>query len=61
MNEQICARMTNVDPNAPDGPLNGSEQNVHVFESSLPAAEPGMCGRMEFRARLSLDEFHDCC
>lgn len=36
MNEQICARMTNVDPNAPDGPLNGSEQNVHVFESSLP-------------------------
>lgn len=33
---QICARMTNVGPNAPHGPLNGSGPNVHVFESSLP-------------------------
>lgn len=28
--------MTNVGPNAPHGPLNGSGPNVHVFESSLP-------------------------
>lgn len=36
INEQICARMTNVGPNAPDGPLNGSEPNTHVFDSPLP-------------------------
>lgn len=36
MNVQICARVTNVGPDAPDGPLNGSEPNVHVFGSSLP-------------------------